>query len=59
MSRQPRIVAVAILTLMLALSLAACGKKGLPVPPPDQPQTYPKVYPRDYDPLPDPKTQRQ
>jgi hypothetical protein len=25
--------------------LSACGKKGAPLPPPDQPSTFPRVYP--------------
>ncbi len=31
--------------VLLALPLAACGKKNQPVPPPGQPQTYPGNYP--------------
>jgi predicted small lipoprotein YifL len=48
---------IAAIILMLALSLAACGKKGQPIPPPDQPQTYPKVYPHDPDAPAVPKTE--
>jgi ABC-type uncharacterized transport system auxiliary subunit len=31
--------------LMVAAMLAGCGKEGMPVPPPDQPNTYPRPYP--------------
>ena len=33
------------LVVMLALSLAACGKKGAPAAPKDEPNTYPRAYP--------------
>lgn len=33
--------------LLLALSLAACGKKGPPQPPAGEPHTYPQPYPKD------------
>jgi predicted small lipoprotein YifL len=33
--------------LALALPLAACGKKGQPSPPADQPNTFPRTYPRE------------
>ncbi len=33
------------LVVMLALSLAACGKKGAPGAPKDEPNTYPRAYP--------------
>jgi len=33
------------LLLLLALPLAACGKKGTPEPPPGVPNTYPRTYP--------------
>ena len=42
-----RLVALLLLAAVLALPLAACGKKNGPVPPPDQPQTYPGHYPSD------------
>ncbi len=42
-----RLIALLLLAAVLALSLAACGKKNGPVPPPDQPQTYPGHYPSD------------
>jgi predicted small lipoprotein YifL len=31
--------------LLLGLTLAGCGKKGMPQPPPGVPNTYPRVYP--------------
>ena len=31
--------------LLIALALVACGKKGNPLPPPDEPRTYPRSYP--------------
>jgi predicted small lipoprotein YifL len=31
--------------LMLGLTLAGCGKKGPPQPPPGVPNTYPRIYP--------------
>jgi hypothetical protein len=34
-----------VLVLLIAVTLSACGKKGDPKPPTDQPLTYPKVYP--------------
>ena len=35
----------ALTVLLIALSLAGCGKKGAPQPPPDVPNTYPRTYP--------------
>jgi hypothetical protein len=35
----------AILTAGLVLLIAACGKRGEPSPPADQPTTYPRAYP--------------
>ena len=34
-----------VLVVLIAAALLACGKKGDPKPPTDQPLTYPKVYP--------------
>lgn len=34
-----------VVVLMLAALLAGCGKKGNPVPPPGEPNTYPRAYP--------------
>ncbi len=31
--------------LLIAVALVGCGKKGLPQPPPDEPNTYPRTYP--------------
>jgi predicted small lipoprotein YifL len=36
----------ALLVLLPLLALAACGKRGDPTPPPDEPNIYPHVYPR-------------
>ena len=33
--------------LLLSLSLADCGKKGPPQPPPGVPNVYPRAYPRE------------
>ncbi len=43
--RASRLLALILAATILALPLAACGKKSNPVPPPDQPQTYPGHYP--------------
>lgn len=40
-----RLLALALAAMLLALPLAACGKRNAPTPPPDQPQTYPGKYP--------------
>ena len=42
-----RLIALLLVTAVVALPLAACGKKNAPVPPPNQPQTYPGAYPSD------------
>lgn len=44
MSRD-RLIALLLVAAVLALPLAACGKKNDPVPPPDQPKTYQGQYP--------------
>jgi predicted small lipoprotein YifL len=47
-TRRPLAAAGLALVLLALLSpLAACGRKGPPVPPADQPVTYPRTYPRD------------
>ena len=33
------------LVLSMALALAGCGKKGAPIAPPGEPDTFPRVYP--------------
>jgi len=33
--------------VVLAVALAACGKRGQPTPPAGVPNTYPQVYPRE------------
>jgi predicted small lipoprotein YifL len=49
MSRSGRLVlgtaARLVLVLLIAVTVAACGKKGDPKPPADQPINYPKQYP--------------
>jgi predicted small lipoprotein YifL len=35
----------ALILLLLVAALAGCGKKGNPLPPPDEPNTYPRSYP--------------
>ena len=40
-------LALAILTMALFLPLAACGKKGEPSAPKDEPDVFPRSYPRD------------
>ncbi|HEV2263620.1 MAG TPA: hypothetical protein VGR79_03700 [Stellaceae bacterium] len=42
-----RLIALLLVAAVLALPLAACGKKNDPVPPPDQPKTYPGQYPNE------------
>jgi len=34
-----------VLALTIACALAGCGKKGAPVAPPGEPDTFPRVYP--------------
>ncbi len=46
--RMSAFVAIALVLLVLALPLTACGKKGEPVAPPDQPNVYPqRTYPHE------------
>jgi predicted small lipoprotein YifL len=48
MDRLRRLSPVILSTLLaaaLVLLIAACGKKGDPLPPPDQPNVYPRTYP--------------
>ncbi|HZK92167.1 MAG TPA: hypothetical protein VFC56_18665 [Stellaceae bacterium] len=37
--------AAIVFAVMIAALLVGCGKKGNPVPPPDEPSTYPRGYP--------------
>lgn len=39
------LIRAAILAMLLSVGLAACGKKGPPVPPEGEPVTYPRNYP--------------
>lgn len=39
-------LALAVAALLLLPLLAACGKRGEPVPPEGVPITYPRTYPR-------------
>jgi predicted small lipoprotein YifL len=36
-----------VVVLLVAVLLAGCGKKGNPLPPPDEPNAYPKPYPKE------------
>lgn len=38
-------VAQIVMIVMVATMLAGCGKKGNPMPPPNEPSTYPRTYP--------------
>ncbi len=40
-------IRLALALIVLALPLAACGKKSLPQAPGTEPSTYPRVYPYD------------
>ena len=40
-----RRIAPALIVVILAVALSGCGKKGNPLPPPDEPNTYPRSYP--------------
>ncbi|MGH6968566.1 MAG: hypothetical protein ACREEL_11490 [Stellaceae bacterium] len=40
-----RLIALMLAAALLALPLAACGKRNVPAAPPDQTQTYPGKYP--------------
>jgi predicted small lipoprotein YifL len=40
-----RAILLVLAALLLALSIAACGKKGPLEPPQDVPNTYPRTYP--------------
>ena len=42
-----RLIALMLAAALLALPLAACGKRNGPVPPPDQPKASPGLYPSD------------
>jgi len=40
-------IARVLVVLLVTLALSGCGKKNLPQPPPDEPNTYPRTYPSD------------
>ena len=43
---RPSVTRAAVLTLVLAVAITACGKKGPPLPPgPADQVTYPRLYP--------------
>ena len=46
MKSQRRRGLLVLLLLLSLLALDACGKRGDPNPPPDEPNTYPRAYPR-------------
>ncbi|MCC7428713.1 MAG: hypothetical protein IT557_17610 [Alphaproteobacteria bacterium] len=41
----PRLILAGLLLLALAAPLAACGKRGQPLPPEGSGSTYPRSYP--------------
>jgi len=43
--RMKRLLAVLFLAMLVAPSLAACGKKGSPIPPAGEGASYPRQYP--------------
>ena len=45
-TRSWRRAALALLLLLPLIALDACGKRGDPSPPPDEPNIYPRAYPR-------------
>jgi hypothetical protein len=36
---------LALVALVFALALSGCGRRNLPEPPPDVPNTFPRPYP--------------
>ena len=44
-SRPNAVVVHGLAIVLVALMLAGCGKKGSPLPPPGEPNTYPSAYP--------------
>jgi predicted small lipoprotein YifL len=44
--RLRKLLVAALVGMALASSLAACGKRGAPVAPNQEENTYPRVYPR-------------
>jgi predicted small lipoprotein YifL len=34
-----------LFAILLSLTLAGCGKRNAPLPPPDEPNTFPRPYP--------------
>jgi predicted small lipoprotein YifL len=45
--KQIRVLVPIIAMLLVAVTLAGCGKKGAPQPPPGVPDTYPQNYPKE------------
>lgn len=43
--RRRRGIGLIVLAAMVALALAACGRRNAPMPPPGTPNTYPRTYP--------------
>ena len=41
----PALIGRVLILFLIVLTLAGCGKKGAPQPPPDEPNTYPRTYP--------------
>lgn len=44
-SARTRQIFALLAVLLIAATLAGCGKKGAPQPPPDEPNTFPRSYP--------------
>jgi hypothetical protein len=45
--RRAGAAATIVVAMMAVAMLTGCGKKGTPVPPADEPNTYPQPYPRE------------
>jgi hypothetical protein len=43
--RVPVVISRVLILFLVVFTLAGCGKKGTPQPPPGEPDTYPRTYP--------------